>query len=133
MSGKTANVPGGPAIEVRENCSLRCEDCTLVGAIGLRADGNGTTELVGGSIEATETALVVGGNARVELSDNRIEAPVGVVGGANGKVSIRGGALTGKRFAITLSSNAKVSVGPGAKVTGPLKPGRKGSIEGLER
>src|SRR5207244_3932871 len=72
--GRTFDVPGGVAIEARDVCKLTCKNCAIRGKTAIRSDmGNAEITLTGGTIEGTDGALDVDGNARVEVNGTSIK------------------------------------------------------------
>ena len=112
MSGKNADVPGGePALDVRTNCQLTCENCTLKAEVGIHGEGNARITLVGGSLEATDTAIELESNASVEATKTKITAPVGVdASSSNGEFKLKDGTLEAGKIALDLGGNAKVDL-----------------------
>ena len=130
MSNKTANISDGPAIEMRSNCHISCENCDLKGEVGIETSGNNQIRLEGGSVEGKETALELGGNTRLEAKKVKIKGDTAISVSGNASAVIRDGEVTGAKLAVSQKSNGKVEFKK-AKVQGPVEASRETNVTGL--
>lgn len=109
MKAKVARVTGGPAIELRDNCSLTCTGCELTGEVAVRATGNAKVVLEGGSATGTDAAIELRSNGRLEASNASLSGPVGVVGTeGNARIRLTDVTLKATGLAADLGGNAEL-------------------------
>ncbi len=110
LSGKTADIAEGPAIEMKDNCRLSCKNCNLKGEVGVLVKGNGQLTLVGGSIAGTESGIGLEGNGSVEAESGAITGPVGIdaSSAANSKIKLKEMSITATKIGMDIASNAQV-------------------------
>ena len=130
MSNKTADISDGPALDVRGNCHVACENCKLKGEVGIKTENNAGIRLEGGSVEGTETGLDLGGNTRLEAKDVTIKGEVAIHVGGNASAVVRGGEVTGSKLLAKQEANGKVEFKK-SKTSGAVEASRESNVTGL--
>jgi len=85
ITGVTANITSGPAINAGGNCVVTFKDCNITTDKGVEAGGNAQVTLDGGELKASDTAIDAGGNAQVTVKNAKVTGKVHQTG--NGKVT----------------------------------------------
>lgn len=82
LTGVTANITAGPAINASGNCKLTLKDCNITTDKGVAASGNAQVTLEGGEIKASNTAIDASGNAQVTANNAKVSGKVNATGNA---------------------------------------------------
>ncbi|MBI4955565.1 MAG: hypothetical protein HY908_26335 [Myxococcales bacterium] len=82
ITGVTANIAAGPAIEAAGNCKVTFKGCTITTDKGIAASGNAAVTLDGGELQASDTAIDASGNAQVTANGAKVSGKVHTSGNA---------------------------------------------------
>lgn len=82
ITGVTANITSGPAVDASGNCKVTFKDCNITTDRGVSASGNAEVTLEGGELKASDTAIEGSGAAKVDVKGTKVTGKVKQSGGA---------------------------------------------------
>lgn len=127
ITGKRLSMPSGVPVVATGNCVLRLVDCVIDGVTGITASNNANVSIQGGSVTGKGPAVVLMGNANLDVSGGaRLSGEATITAATNAHARVRGSSIAGGHVAVQSSGNASVDT-EGSEVKGRVLGGRHGA------
>jgi hypothetical protein len=82
ITGVTANLASGTAVNAGANCELNLVNCNITAPTGINAGANAKVTVTGGSVTSTDTAAQALGNATITFSGTTVTGKKKALGAA---------------------------------------------------
>jgi len=82
ITGVTANISSGTAVNAGANCHLELVNCNITAPNGINAGANAKVTVTGGSVTSTDTAAQALGNATITFSGTKVSGKKSALGAA---------------------------------------------------
>jgi serine/threonine protein kinase len=116
LSGVTANLKSGIAVEAWGNCKLTMTDMNLTAANAVLAIGQARVTIRGGTLTGSTAAISTAQDAQVSVTGGTLNgSTAAIMAGGNSRVSLSGTSVNGK---VIRSDNGRVDGAPIPRPTG---------------
>jgi hypothetical protein len=117
LDGTSKSMTVGVAVTAREHCRLTLRGGSYRGPIAVVAKDHAIVEITGASLDGSDVAVSIQGDATVKLTQSSLRGPTGLRAIDRGVVEILGGNVSGATAAITAGGQSRVEV-KGAAIAG---------------